>query len=134
MRISDWSSDVCSSDLNLWSTPVHCGPVGALSPPRWQRLNHFREFRHADAGEVAVAHHPGLGSGPANDSDKSLLITPMVKISLITATYNAADTVADSLRSAAMQTYQNVEHIVIDGASTDGRSAERRVGKACVST
>src|SRR3546814_3181806 len=88
---------------NLWSTPVHCGPVGALSPPRWQRLNHFREFRHADAGEVAVAHHPGLGSGPANDSDKSLLITPMVKISLITATYNAADTVADSLRSAAMQ-------------------------------
>src|SRR3546814_20304776 len=44
----------------------------------------------------------------------------MVKISLITATYNAADTVADSLRSAAMQTYQNVEHIVIDGASTDG--------------
>jgi len=44
----------------------------------------------------------------------------MVKISLITATYNAADTVADSLRSAAMQTYRNVEHIVVDGASTDG--------------
>lgn len=44
----------------------------------------------------------------------------MVKISLITATYNAADTLADSLRSAAMQTYRNVEHIVVDGASTDG--------------
>lgn len=44
----------------------------------------------------------------------------MMKISLITATYNAADTVADSLRSAAMQTYRNVEHIVVDGASTDG--------------
>src|SRR3546814_1336256 len=104
---------------NLWSTPVHCGPVGAISPPRWQRLNHFREFRHAAAGEVAVAPYLGLGTGPASASDNSLLITSMLRISLITATSNAADTEADSLHSAAMQTYQNVAKIYIDGGSTD---------------
>jgi len=42
-----------------------------------------------------------------------------LKISLITATYNSAATVQDTLRSVAMQTYLNVEHIIIDGASKD---------------
>jgi len=42
-----------------------------------------------------------------------------MKISLITAAYNSATTIGDTLRSVAEQTYPNVEHIVIDGASTD---------------
>ena len=46
-----------------------------------------------------------------------------MKISLVTATYNAADTVADSLRSAARQTHPDVEHWVIDGGSRDGTQA-----------
>src|SRR3546814_14318592 len=29
MRISDWSSDVCSSDLPVWSTTPVLGPVSA---------------------------------------------------------------------------------------------------------
>lgn len=40
-------------------------------------------------------------------------------ISIITATYNAASTVANCLQSIASQTYP-AEHIIIDGASTDG--------------
>lgn len=43
-----------------------------------------------------------------------------MKVSVITATYNRADTVAGALASVAGQTWPNVEHIVIDGASTDG--------------
>lgn len=42
-----------------------------------------------------------------------------MKISIITVTYNAAKTVADTLQSVALQTYGDIEHIVIDGASTD---------------
>ncbi len=41
------------------------------------------------------------------------------KISIITVTYNSADTVADTLKSVQSQDYQNVEHIIIDGRSQD---------------
>lgn len=43
-----------------------------------------------------------------------------LKISIITATFNRVDTVAEALASVAGQTWPQVEHIVIDGASTDG--------------
>ena len=43
-----------------------------------------------------------------------------MKISLITATFNCVSTLATCLESVASQSYGNIEHIVIDGASTDG--------------
>jgi len=42
-----------------------------------------------------------------------------MKISIITVTCNSAATVADTLRSVSQQTWPDVEHIVVDGASTD---------------
>lgn len=42
-----------------------------------------------------------------------------MKITLITATYNSAKNLRDCLQSVAEQTYPNIEHIVIDGGSTD---------------
>jgi len=42
-----------------------------------------------------------------------------MKISVITVAKNSASTIADTLVSVARQTYQPVEHIVIDGASSD---------------
>jgi glycosyltransferase involved in cell wall biosynthesis len=43
----------------------------------------------------------------------------MQTLSLITASYNRAHTIRDTIRSVNMQTYPEIEHIVIDGASTD---------------
>jgi glycosyltransferase involved in cell wall biosynthesis len=43
-----------------------------------------------------------------------------MKISVVTVTFNSVHTVADTLESVAEQTYSNIEHIVVDGASTDG--------------
>ena len=43
-----------------------------------------------------------------------------MKISLVTATFNCAPTIRDCLRSVAEQGHPNIEHIVVDGASTDG--------------
>ena len=43
-----------------------------------------------------------------------------MKISIITAAYNAADTIEGTIRSVGAQTYPDVEHIIIDGGSTDG--------------
>jgi glycosyltransferase len=46
-----------------------------------------------------------------------------VKISVITVAFNSASTIEDSLRSVAEQSHPDVEHIVIDGASTDNTVA-----------
>lgn len=46
-----------------------------------------------------------------------------MKVSVVTVAYNAATTIADTLRSVAAQAHADVEHIVIDGGSTDGTAA-----------
>lgn len=43
-----------------------------------------------------------------------------MKVSVITVCYNSAETLADSLISVAGQTGVEVEHILVDGGSTDG--------------
>ncbi len=44
----------------------------------------------------------------------------MLSVSIITVAYNSAETIRDTLESVRQQTYPHVEHIVVDGASTDG--------------
>jgi glycosyltransferase len=46
-----------------------------------------------------------------------------LKISIVTVAYNSAATIADTLHSVATQTHPDIEHIVVDGASTDGTLA-----------
>jgi glycosyltransferase involved in cell wall biosynthesis len=41
------------------------------------------------------------------------------RISIITVCYNVANTIGDTLRSVREQTYPNVEHIIVDGGSSD---------------
>lgn len=43
-----------------------------------------------------------------------------MKITIITVCLNAAETIDDCLLSVAEQSYPNIEHIVIDGRSSDG--------------
>lgn len=43
-----------------------------------------------------------------------------MKISLITAVYNRANTIEDAIKSIKSQTYANNEHIIQDGNSSDG--------------
>lgn len=43
-----------------------------------------------------------------------------MKVSIITVTYNSAKTLERTIRSVQEQTYQEIEHIIVDGASTDG--------------
>ena len=42
-----------------------------------------------------------------------------MKISIITATYNSEAHITDCVKSVNSQTYDNIEHIIIDGASKD---------------
>lgn len=43
-----------------------------------------------------------------------------MKISVVTVCRNAADTIRDALKSVAVQTHPDVEHLIVDGGSTDG--------------
>ena len=47
----------------------------------------------------------------------------MIKITLITVTYNAGSLLQKTLQSVYDQTYSAIEHIIIDGASTDNTVA-----------
>lgn len=56
-----------------------------------------------------------------------------MKISIITATWNSAATVRDTMESVLRQTHQDWEHIIVDGASSDStmeivRELEPRYG------
>lgn len=41
-------------------------------------------------------------------------------ISIITVCFNSAGTIEDTIRSVAEQNYHDIEHIIVDGGSTDG--------------
>jgi len=42
-----------------------------------------------------------------------------MKITIVTVTFNSAKTIRDTLESIKNQTYPNIEHIIVDGASSD---------------
>ena len=46
-----------------------------------------------------------------------------MKISIITTTYNSDSTLKDTIESVLKQTYQNIEYIIIDGASKDNTTS-----------
>jgi glycosyltransferase involved in cell wall biosynthesis len=46
-----------------------------------------------------------------------------VKVTVITVAWNAAATIGDTVRSVAAQSHCDLEHLIIDGASTDATAA-----------
>ena len=47
----------------------------------------------------------------------------LLKISIVTVSYNAEDTITDTIKSVLSQSYSNIEYIIVDGGSSDGTVA-----------
>lgn len=47
-------------------------------------------------------------------------IKKIVKVSIITVTYNSKKTIRDTMESVLSQDYEDIEYIIVDGGSTDG--------------
>lgn len=43
-----------------------------------------------------------------------------MKVSIVTATYNSAATIEDTIKSVLSQSYEDWEHVIVDGGSEDG--------------
>jgi glycosyltransferase len=52
--------------------------------------------------------------------DKARTLNPAPKVSLVTVTLNAGATLARTIESAQRQSFRDIEHVVVDGASSDG--------------
>src|SRR3546814_15099054 len=107
MRISDWSSDVCSSDLR---------PDGAVRP--------------------AGLHQHGLDPAPHADQGHDAAVPQLRRLLAHGAGARhghgaGADAPARRRGGAVVTTAQQLPRKVVLAA---GRSEERRVGKECVST
>lgn len=66
---------------------------------------------------TAVGNSPGHNYLTITVPSDSLCL---MKISIITVSYNSATTIEDTILSVAGQTHPDTEHLLIDGASTDG--------------
>src|SRR3546814_2139262 len=69
MRISDWSSDVCSSDLGVLDRGLD-----AVAAQHLERAEQALALRVGDgcALGVVVEAHPGAGDGQGEDADASV--------------------------------------------------------------
>ena len=56
----------------------------------------------------------------------------MITFSVVTITYNAASVLQPTLDSVLMQDYPHVEHIIIDGASTDNTLEIAKAISSCL--
>src|SRR3546814_19677259 len=132
MRISDWSSDVCSSDLSARSADLPegvCGRSGAIGVGifpgglvscLWASMPCFRERRFERKNRVAA---PSVAPIDRHDQCQERHVMELENKTIIVTGASSG------IGAAAAKLFAS------EGANVVlGRSDERRVGKECVST
>src|SRR3546814_176504 len=104
MRISDWSSDVCSSDLS-WITEVR----GCLAGLKFYKRN-------------MVASDTTLFNVPQRLSD-GVLVDSDTLVTVVITCYNYGHYLRQAIESVTGQGHQNYQLIVVDDGSTDDTAA-----------
>src|SRR3546814_643308 len=137
MRISDWSSDVCSSDLlqALSGAMLSAGRASDPPQPAGQFLaDAITAYTAFEGALAALLHRERTGEGQlvqVNMLD-AMAAVQMQEISVHTVggkpQTRSAEPHAHSYIRAPYGVFETADHYIVV------RSAERRVGKECVST
>src|SRR3546814_4016281 len=126
MRISDWSSDVCSSDLRSWWTACR---------RRWAGQHHWRAISSGKESGL----WPGLFNALSGVASVSLIVFPAIDLKggqvvrLAEGDMDRATVYGDNPAQQATlfaEAGAGFLHVV----ELDGAFADRKVGKECVRT
>jgi glycosyltransferase involved in cell wall biosynthesis len=71
-------------------------------------------------GSVMVTSRQSISGGTRLNRPLPLEQTNLPLVSIVTAVFNAEDCIANCIESVLCQDYPNIEHIILDGGSTDG--------------
>ncbi len=71
-------------------------------------------------GEASGSSRHATAETPIGDTPGARAATPRPLVSILTPSFNQAPWLAENLRSVRTQTYAPIEHVVMDGGSTDG--------------
>src|SRR3546814_13229710 len=125
MRISDWSSDVCSSDL----LGAVADDAAVLLVDAGEEAGHVDEGDERDVECVAGAHEAGglLGAVPVENPGKDLRLVADDADGVVVETDEAVGERAGPVREA-------LAVVAVVERAGHHRSDERRAGKECVST
>src|SRR3546814_11816211 len=123
MRISDWSSDVCSSDLFQNLLMDHPQAAHAIGSGLIQQVNFTGSVAGGEAMEAAASGH-FLGVGLELGGKDPAYVRADADLG------HAVEDLVDGSYFNSGQSCCGIERIYVDQA----RSEERRVGKECVST
>src|SRR3546814_6407643 len=130
MRISDWSSDVCSSDLRLHSETARKDAIGELD--RWRSDGPAIRQHQTCTGAATVHDHQGAekGSGSTTDPVCGMTVDPATTPHI--ATHGGEHNYFCSAGCLAKFEADPDRHDV--KREKNGRTEERRVGEVVVST
>src|SRR3546814_16046150 len=131
MRISDWSSDVCSSDLSVPYNPGY-------RPPQERLVQSFAATGASLTARGSSEKHEGFGSHPSSNPTKSpvwhhdqyMLFPNIVIVAALSGWWLSSYWPVSKNKSIRRATY----FYKTPKRPRDRRSEERRVGKECVST
>src|SRR3546814_15009982 len=119
MRISDWSSDVCSSDLGAKARQEHAAPLGISKPANRKDVRNMvsrAEVNHTFS-DAELDELRGFGEIESHRAGDLLVEEGAMAPDCIVTLSGHTDIFAST----------------DEGHKRVGRSEERRVGKGCVS-
>lgn len=98
-------------------------PIKRVARRLWRGITRRQDARpRVESGAISIAVAAPVSAPAAQSVPKSAPVATkagMPKVTVVTVCYNAGAALLETIQSVAAQSYQNLEYVVVDGASTD---------------